>query len=189
MYHETDLPLLKIHLDLINEAKRDLPKLKSEIEEELRKQGLKEDIIRELLKRNKVEEFKALLKVVQNPSLIGNVLVLYTKEFASKLKKSFEEVESLIEEFASNVLLELKKGRISERDVKDILERIASGESLESALNIEKAELGELEERIHKIIKSKPGLSTNAYMGLVMKELRGKISGGDAMKIIQKFIH
>ena len=189
MYPETDLPLLKIHLDLINEAKRDLPKLKSEIEEELRKQGLKEEIIKELLKRNKVEEFKALLKVVQNPSLIGNVLVLYTKEFASKLKKSLEEVESLIEEFASNVLLELKKDRISERDVKDILERIASGESLESALNIEKAELGELEERIHKIIKSKPGLSTNAYMGLVMKELRGKISGGDAMKIIQKFIH
>jgi hypothetical protein len=38
-----------------------------------------------------------------------------------------------------------------------------------------------------KIIKEKPGLSPNAYMGLVMKEMKGKISGGDAMKFIQKY--
>ena len=39
-----------------------------------------------------------------------------------------------------------------------------------------------------KLIKEKPGLSTNAYMGLVMKEFKGKIGGGEAMTIIKKYI-
>ena len=41
--------------------------------------------------------------------------------------------------------------------------------------------------KIIKIIKEKPGLSANAYMGLIMKEFKGKISGSDVMKIINKF--
>lgn len=36
------------------------------------------------------------------------------------------------------------------------------------------------------IIKSKPGLSVNAYMGLVMKELRGQVNGNEAIEIIKK---
>ena len=35
MYPETDLPLLKIHRDFINEVKKDLPRLRDEIEGEL----------------------------------------------------------------------------------------------------------------------------------------------------------
>ena len=39
-----------------------------------------------------------------------------------------------------------------------------------------------------KIIKAKPGLSEKAYMGLVMKEFKRKISGRDAMEIIKKYV-
>ena len=46
----------------------------------------------------------------------------------------------------------------------------------------------ELEEKISKIIKEKPGLSVNAYMGLVMKQLRGKISGKEVSGIIRKHL-
>ena len=41
---------------------------------------------------------------------------------------------------------------------------------------------------ILKIIKSKPGLNVNAYMGLVMAEMKGKINGKEAMEIINKLI-
>ena len=37
-----------------------------------------------------------------------------------------------------------------------------------------------------KIIKQKPGLNANAYMGLVMKEFKGKVDGKSAMDIINK---
>ena len=39
-----------------------------------------------------------------------------------------------------------------------------------------------------KIIKEKPGLSLNAYMGLIMKEFKGRISGKEAIEIIKKYI-
>jgi uncharacterized protein YqeY len=39
-----------------------------------------------------------------------------------------------------------------------------------------------------KIIKDKPGLSDKAYMGLIMKEFKGQISGKEAMEIIHKFV-
>ena len=42
--------------------------------------------------------------------------------------------------------------------------------------------------RIHKIIREKPGLSENAYMGLVMREFKGKISGKEAIEIIKKYV-
>ena len=39
-----------------------------------------------------------------------------------------------------------------------------------------------------KMIKEKPGLSEKAYMGLVMKEFGGKVSGKDAIEIIKKYL-
>ena len=39
-----------------------------------------------------------------------------------------------------------------------------------------------------KLIKDKPGLSEKAYMGLVMKEFRGKIDGKTASRIIERLM-
>jgi Asp-tRNA(Asn)/Glu-tRNA(Gln) amidotransferase B subunit len=66
------------------------------------------------------------------------------------------------------------------------MERIAKGISMTEAIKIEKADLSFMEERVLDLINSKPGLSENAYMGLVMKEFKGKISGNEAMEIIKK---
>ena len=189
MYPETDLPLLKIHRNLINEAKKDLPKLRSEVEKELTKKGLNHDMIKLLFKRGKVEEFKELLNVINNPQLIAKVLLIYPNEIGTKFGKSSEEIDEVLDKDAlSFVLYSLEKGEISESDVKDVLTKVVQGESLQNAVRIEKADLGDVEEKIMKIIKGKPGLSPNAYMGLVMKEFKGKISGGEAMKIIQKYV-
>jgi len=50
MYPETDLPLLRISRQLVNEAKASLPKLRSQVKKELIKIGLREDEIQILLK-------------------------------------------------------------------------------------------------------------------------------------------
>ena len=82
----------------------------------------------------------------------------------------------------------VSKGKILEGDVKNILGDLANGKTIAEAVKIEKVDHGQIEEKIHKIIKSKPGLSENAYMGLVMKELKGKVDGKIAMEIIRKFV-
>ena len=87
-----------------------------------------------------------------------------------------------------SVLSLVSKGKIPESRIKDVLEGLISGKNLKEASSFEKVDLSILEEQIHKIIKSKSGLSVNAYMGLVMKEFKGKIHGSEAMKIIKKYV-
>ena len=184
MYPETDLPLLKIHRNLINESKKDLPKLKKDVEKDLDKMGLNKDMIKLLFKRNKFEEFKALLKIINKPVLIAKVLLMYPREIAARSKKELSEVEELLDAHFDSILQDVKKGKISEGNIKHVLEKLVKGEEFEEV----KVDLSEVEEKVIKIIKNKPGLSDKAYMGLVMKEFRGNVNGKDAMEIIQKHL-
>ncbi len=187
MYPETDLPLLKISRDFINKVKKDLPKLKSEIEKELRKEGLNEEMIKLLFKRNKVEEFKEMLNVINKPQLIIKSLLIFPNEIVSRNKLKLDKISEIIEDNLADVLRFVKEGKISENQVKDVLMKLVEGKSLKDAIKIEKPSEN-IEEKIMKIIKEKPGLSEKAYMGLIMKEFGGQINGKEAMEIIEKYI-
>lgn len=189
MYPETDLPILKISRDDINEAKKTLPKSTEEFEKELAKKGLNNDMIKLLLKENRLEDFRELLDVLDNPLLVAKVLLMYTKEIEAKSKISSEKTEEM---FSKDVLAEIlenvKKGKIAESEAKDVMARIASGESLGKALAHEKQDTDVIESLIIRILKEKPGLSLNAYMGMALKELQGKASGKEVMEIIKKHL-
>lgn len=188
MYPETDLQMLKISRSLIDDVKKNLPKLRSEMKDELKKTGLNSEMIKLLMKENKLEEFKELLGIFDSPKLIVKMLLVFPKEIASHKKIKTAKVEKLLEDNFGDVLIALKKNKISEPQVKEVLERIVEGKSFADAIKFEKENLDNVKEKILKIIKDKPGLSEKAYMGLVMKEFRGKIDGKTAMEIIGKLI-
>jgi hypothetical protein len=56
-----------------------------------------------------------------------------------------------------------------------VLFKIASGAQIEEALKIESVDDNKLEEQIAQIIKEKPGLRANAYMGLVIGKLGANV--------------
>lgn len=189
MYPETDLPLLKISRDLINEVKRNLPKLRKETEEELRREGLNEEMIKLLFRKGMVDEFKQMINIYNSPKLVVKMLLIYPKEIASRKNISVYEIEEkLSKDSLSFILDSLKKKKISGDDVKTVLDKIVGGEKPEKAIEVEKTDSSDVEEKIMKIIKEKPGLSANAYMGLVMKEMKGKVSGKEAMELIEKHL-
>ncbi len=189
MYPETDLPLLKISRDFINQVKKDLPKLKSEIEKDLRNKGLSQEIIKTLFKQNKLEEFKKLYSITNNPNLIGKMLFIFPKDIAKREKKSLEKIHEILnDEILEFILHSLNKKKISENQIKQTMEKIAKGEPLEKAIIFETKDTEEIEEKIMKIIKEKHGLSEKAYMGLVMKEFKGQIDGKMAMETIRRYI-
>jgi Glu-tRNA(Gln) amidotransferase subunit E-like FAD-binding protein len=200
MYPETDLPLLKIKKDFIDNVKKNMPKLRSDIKEELKKDGLNEEMIKLLFKQNKIEEFRNLAKLYFDVNFIAKMILLFPKEISTKLDKNYNEVDEIVLDIAGDVLNLLNKSRsgspelrnsgskISEGDVKDILIDVVNGKSFKEAIKIEKADVGDIEEKIHKMINEKPGLSEKAYMGLIMKEFKGKVDGKEVMKIIEKFI-
>ncbi len=69
------------------------------------------------------------------------------------------------------------------------MEKIAQGRSFEKAMKTEKVSFDDLEEEISKLVKKKPGLRPNAYMGLVMARFKGKIDAKKAMEILNKLIN
>jgi len=188
MYPETDLPLLKISRDLINEVKKNLPKLRDEIETELNKIGLNPEMIQLLFKENKIDEFKELLNILNNPFLIAKVLLIFPKEIASHEKKSLKDIEKILNKDVITFVIEsLRDKKISEQQIKGVLGKIVVGTEVKDAVIFKREDVNVIEEKIAKIIKSKPGLSENAYMGLVMKEVKG-VSGKEAREMIKKYL-
>ncbi|KHO48626.1 MAG: hypothetical protein QJ16_C0005G0107 [archaeon GW2011_AR1] len=117
------------------------------------------------------------------------MLLLLPKEIAKKENKSLEEIEELLNKDVMIFILNaVYNEKIHEKDVKHVLEKICSGVPFKEAIKLGKKDFDEVEEKILKIIKEKPNLSHNAYMGLVMKELKGSITGQEAMEIILKLM-
>ncbi len=190
MYPETDLPLLKISRDFINETKKSLPKFRGDIEDELKKEGLSQDMIKLLFKQDKVEEYKDLWKHYKNSGLIANLILVWPKDIAKRKNISVEQIEKILDEKDLIYVLDaLKRKKITEKQVKHVLDKIVDGEKPKQAIKFEKQDSHSIEEKIMNIIKEKPGLSDKAYMGLVMKEFRGKVPGQQAMEIINKYIN
>ena len=189
MYPETDLPILNIPKKDIDKLKRELPKLRSEVKEYLEKKGLSDELINLILiGEGNLDEFETLMRVYnEDANLIGKMISLWRSEFASKLKLGGEEIKMILSEAVfERVLKALNEGKIIKRDVKGVLTKIASGASVEEALKIERIKEDELEAEIRKIAKQKPGLSPNAYMGIIMGKFKKEIDAKEAMEIVNK---
>jgi Glu-tRNA(Gln) amidotransferase subunit E-like FAD-binding protein len=189
MYPETDLPLLKIGRDKINELKKKLPKLRHEIRDELKKKGLSDELINLVLDGN-LDEFEVLLQIYsKDANLVAKMVTLWRNEFASKMKKDIEQIKGILtERVLEQVLEKVASNEISVGDVRGILLKIVSGSSVEEALKVERVDDNQLEEQIAAIVKEKPGLRANAYMGLVIAKLGKDVDKRKAMEILQRLV-
>ena len=192
MYPETDLTLLRIGLERVNKLKKNLPKLKADIRDELRKKGLTDEMIGLVLESNELlDEFEILLQVYPSDApLIAKMVTLWRNEFASKRGKSFNEIRNVLtERIYEDILKTVSSGKISSGDVKPILIKILDGEKLEDALKVEKIGDDELELFVRSLIKEKSGMRANAYMGMLMAKFKGKLDAKKAMEIINKVLN
>ena len=86
-------------------------------------------------------------------------------------------------------LLELvKKGKLDKSALKGIFSDLMAGMIIEDIVKVEKVGDNEIEEEVRKIVKEKPGLRPNAYMGLVIAKFKGKIDAKKAMEIIKRVV-
>ena len=186
MYPETDCELLIIGRELINKVKENLPKLRSEMQGYLQELGMNDELIRLVLDENKIEDFKVLKEKYDNLNLIAKMLTLFPKEISVKQNLQLEKVYNILNaDVLERILKEIEKGNLQEQDIRLVMEKLAKNESFEEAVKKEKINL---EEEIKLIMKEKPNLSINAYMGLIMAKFRGKVSGGEIMSELKKFV-
>jgi len=188
MYPETDLPLLYITRDVINKAKKTLPKLRSDVRVELERRGLSKEMIKLLNNEEKIKNFEALLKILNDPNFVAKVLFIFPKEIASHRKISESDVNEILNIDMIEIIVDyVSKGKIKKEETKQVMERIVDGEKLEDAIK-SKIEVHDLESEIAKIIKEKPGLGFGAYMGLIMEKFNKRVSGKEASEILKKLL-
>ena len=181
------LPLLKIGREMIDEVKNSLPRLRSEIKGELEQSGLPGDLIKHLMTNDLIDEYKSLLLIINEPKFIGKVLIELPKEIsAHEGIKNIEEFLSL--DIIESIVQAVNESKIEKEDVKHVMVEIVKGKKFEDAIKIEKADLGDVEEEIAKLVKEKPGLSIGGYMGLVMQNFKGKVSGKEVSAILKKLL-
>ncbi len=186
MYPETDLPLLRISREMIDDAKKTLPKLRSEIRGELKNKGLSDEMIG-LLSAEKLPIFEALLRLVGDANFIGKVLLLLPREIASHEKiENIEEI--LTNDVIESVVLAVNRHKIKMEDVKHVMTEIAKGKSFNDAIKIERIDTRGIEGEIAKIVKEKPGLSIGGYMGLIMAQFKGKVSGKEVTDVLNRLL-
>jgi Glu-tRNA(Gln) amidotransferase subunit E-like FAD-binding protein len=186
MYPETDHPLIKISRELINETKKNLPKLASENSKYLQEFGLNDELIKLILKENKTEDFKTLAKTHKNYELIAKSLTLFQKEIAKKENKSLIEINKILDAHTLEAILDEVDKKISTNDVKTVMQKITQGIPLEEAT--EKSDIN-LKEEAEKTIKEKPNLSQGAYMGLLMGKFKGQVSGKEVADILKEILN
>jgi len=188
MYPETDLPLIKITKEMVEEAKKSLPKLKHEIREEL-KSKLHSELVSALIKENKIEDYYHLLEIYNKPALVAKMLTIWPKEISRREKVSFDEVSKKFDIVVlKNILENVKKGNLDESRIQEVMFEIIKGKPLKKAIKVEKADMKKIEKEVEFLIQKKPGLSIKAYMGLLMKKYKGKISGAKVVEIIKKHL-
>lgn len=199
MYPETDIPPIRITNELIKEAERYLSPSIEKLEEELKvKYSLSKDIIMQLIKENKLDFFIDLIKSYGNkvsPTYIASLLIGIIKS----LKSEGVNVENITEDHIEAVIKALANKLIAKEAIPEVLKEISKYPDKEINKIIEKykqiTELPKIEEFIAKIIekninkvKEKGERASKYIMGLVMKELRGKVDGKIVYDIVSKLI-
>ncbi|MBS3083640.1 Glu-tRNA(Gln) amidotransferase subunit GatE [Candidatus Pacearchaeota archaeon] len=191
MYPETDLSLLRIGRARIDMLKKNLPKLKTDIRDELRKKGVSEDLIELVLDDSELfDEFNILINVYSvDANLVAKMVTLWRQEFASKSGKSFDDVKLILnEKVYEEILNAINDEKITVSDVKQVLIKLIDGVKFSDAIKIEKISDDLIEKEIREIVKSKPGMRANAYMGMLMAKFKGKLDAKKAMELINRVL-
>jgi len=179
MYPETDVP--NVHPDITGIEKPEL--IKDKTERFVREYGLPKQVAKEMVFEPNFELFVKKYSQVKTVT-IAESLDSMLKEIKTRYSLDVSPTDSQYEQIFSK----LNSGDIAKEAVFEILLAIGKNEQ-GKVIDFSKyvASEDELIGFITKTISEKSGLNTNAVMGLVMKEYRGKYSGQKILELIKKY--
>lgn len=193
MYPETDIPPLEITKDRIERIRRRLPELIDEkIERYIKQYSLSRELASQIAKSEYASFFEKIAeKTKVSPSIIAYTLTSTLKEIrregydTSKISKGdIEEVFMLVE-----------KGKIAKEIIPDILVEVIKKNKRPTQLVKQFAPptKDELSKLIRKILDERREFvidrgmhAMKPLMGVIMKEVRGKVDGKLVMEILKK---
>jgi len=183
MYPETDISPIKISRSVLDQI--EIPRTLEDKAKDLKK-ILSNEMVSQLIHSKEFPIFEELSKE-HNPLLAATMLTSYLTD----LRRKKFDVEKLTDYDFHEILYLAEKGAISKNAVQEAMLMRIEGISFDEI----KQKLGlldeaKLEEIIKKIIaqNQNKGLNESAYMGLAMKEIKGRADGEAVIKIVRKLM-
>ncbi|MFX0092796.1 MAG: Glu-tRNA(Gln) amidotransferase subunit GatE [Candidatus Hodarchaeota archaeon] len=186
IYPDTDSPLVYVSEDLHLKVKEGLPPVPwEEIERLKKKYDFSTDAAENILYEGYLEVFEACVKEGVDPKLVLNILL---QTFVS-LRRKGVPIENLEVDHLVLIFRNLKKRKFSKEAIPELLEAIAREPSTPFEIILKERAvramtIEDLDKIIEKIIIEKQDFiiqrgeeAVKPLMGLVMKEVRGKIDG------------
>jgi glutamyl-tRNA(Gln) amidotransferase subunit E len=193
MYVETDIPLINVSKELLDDIKGNLPELPEEkMLRIIKEYFLSEDLAKQLVRTDRVNSFEEIKAESDVDSTIIASTLAYTL-------KELRRDGCMVDELNKNILLEafglLEGGKISKDAIPQILANVCNeGNSPEEAaesLNLTMLSEGDVEKIINEIIESNKKIidergmgAMGSLMGMAMKKLKGKADG----KLVNKLL-
>jgi len=195
MYPETDVPPVEITQERISGIQ--LPELIEErIGRYMKQFSLNDELAGQIARSGNFVLFESILQQVPNAN--ANVVVRTLETVLYELEKEGVNVNHITEVHLMELFRLHADGKIPNEAVGEVLKLMAAKPELTvekaiGTLGIGGVETGELEAAIDNIINSRMDFikekgmdSAGPLMGIVMKELRGKVSGQEISRLLKE---
>lgn len=189
IYPETDIPSIIVDTKLLTEIKKTLPEAWEKRLTRL-KQSMPVDLAEQIMKSEYLQLFERITKKLDVDSkLVASTFVYTLKD----LKRKNVNVDAINEEQFIKLFRLLKTGKISKEAIPLILEKTGNRdvEVIAKELNLFRIKENELVKLVrNKIDDNRDKLKDknsafNFIIGIVMREVRGKIDGETVSKVVK----
>ncbi|NNL57862.1 MAG: Glu-tRNA(Gln) amidotransferase subunit GatE [Nitrosopumilus sp.] len=199
MYPETDVPPIIVSKEELQNAEKNIPKSWDESIKEIQtKYEINSQLTEQIFDSRYMELFEKIIeKTSVNPTFVASILCSsITNLERSGLNSNLLRNEEILKTFQY-----LKENKIAKESIEIIFENIMAGKAKTvdvamknaSIRTVDESDLekiiGEIVEKNQEIIKNQRGRAVGPLMGMVMKELRGKVSGETVNKILLQHIN
>jgi len=185
LYPETDCLPIHVDQDFLKAIKANLPELLADKHERLTKEmDIPTDMVRALEKAGSLQTFSHLTFKNVNPKFIATTLLSYASEIAKKHPRA--QAERITRTNLKEIFQALDQGKIPKDAVLPLLTDAARGKGVHlKNYAIKKVNL---DSEVEQLLKTKPGLSFGAYMGILMKKHRGHVPGEAISQALKKHL-
>jgi len=194
LYPETDIPPIRVDRAWLEELRLGLPELLDDrVKRYIGEYRLNPDIANQLASSGRMELFEYLVEWAEPKALATTLTSTLTQ-----VRREGADVSKITKEHLRDVFRALKRGEIAKEAIPELLKEMASRPGAKFQDVLQAAAGGAVSEAdlkgiVRKVIDAKPGLLKSGrpekvYMGLVMKEVRGKFPGDKVMKAVAEEI-
>ena len=177
MYPETDIPPIRIGEEIIERLRREIPPLPEERVKDLINLGISEQDAWQILDMGIEDVYEDIVKKYGYPTIVVRAML-----------NGCENIDY------GRIFKNLKEGKYAKEAIDDIVKRLCNGEKFEDILK-DYLKFKDIDSIIDEVVEKKIDLikdrGENAFkplMGIIMKEVRGKVDGKIVSEKLKKKI-